>query len=401
MLEGLSDVPWAGLEHAYGSAADVPDLIRALRAADPDVRKKARWQLYGNIFHQGTRYEASAYAAPFLLELLADPATPDRTDILGLLTSLAIGYDEAWLPDGFPVASYRERAVGGEELLRAAPTPTDDDDDDGRYEYWDSLDQPQQDRLFAHIELAVYDAVRAGVPLLCGLLADDDRQMRVAAAYALAWFGEDAATSAAPLTSAVSDPHAPVAATALVALGLTGPDDTSVAATVRAALTDERDIVRWGAAIALAGLHGQHADASVATELLAWAGGDSASRAEIPYLGGDLAGYAGLALGQLGDHLADPAFDALLARIPSVRGTDSLPVVGEALRRAFPAGRIEADVRFPDLDPRQQRLLLALAASPTTWGMGQFKTFGNFSLMLAGYGLPSSVEAMASFVADR
>lgn len=176
MLEGLSHVAWAELEHAYGSAADVPDLIRALRAADPEIRRKARWHLYGNIFHQGTRYEASAYAAPFLLELLADPTTPERTAILGLLTSLAIGYDESWLPDAFPVASYRQRAVGGEQLLQAAPVPTGDEDDDSGYRYCESLDEQQQEQMFAHIELAVYDAVRAGAGCWltrirrCGLL---------------------------------------------------------------------------------------------------------------------------------------------------------------------------------------------------------------------------------------
>jgi hypothetical protein len=399
MLEGLSDVAWAELEHAYGSAADVPDLIRALRAADPEARKKARWHLYGNIFHQGTRYEASAYAVPFLLELLADPATPERTELMGLLTSLAIGYDESWLPDGFPAASYRERAVGGEEVLRAAPTPTGDEDDDSGYRYRESLDEQQQERMFAHIELAVYDAVRAGVPLFCALLADDDPRLRVSAAYALAWFGEDAATSVAPLASAAGDPEASVGATALVALGLTGAGDTT-AQTIQAALSDHRDIVRWGAAVALAKLHGHNADTSVATELLTWAGGDSDSRTEIPYLDGDVAGFAGLALSQLGDIHADPAFDALLARIPLVNGPESLPVVGEALRRAFPDGRIAADVRFADLDPEQQRLLRALAASPSTWGWGQYGNFGNFSLMISEYGLPHSAEAMGSFVAD-
>lgn len=56
----------------------IPELIRGLRATDPQVRKKARGHLYGNIFHQGTRYEASAYAVPFLLELLEVSATPER-----------------------------------------------------------------------------------------------------------------------------------------------------------------------------------------------------------------------------------------------------------------------------------------------------------------------------------
>ena len=399
MLEGLPDVPWAELEHAYGSAADVPDLIRALRAADPRVREKARWNLYGNIFHQGTRYEASAYAVPFLIELLADPTTPDRSAILSLLTSLAIGYDESWLPEGFPVASYRQRAVGGRQVMQAAPVPTGDEDDDSSYRYWESLDERQQERMFAYIELAVYDAVRVGVPLYCALLTNGDAQMRASAAYALAWFGEDAATSVGPLSAAAGDSEAPVAATALVALGLIGTDDPIAAQTIRAALADGRDLVRWGAAVALARLHGPAADSAVVTELLGCAGEDSPSRAEIPYLEGDTAGYAGLALRQLGDAHAEVAFDALLARIPVVSGPEALPVVGEALRRAFPAGPVTADDCFSTLDRRQQRLLRALADSPATWGWGQYATFGNFALMLGKYRLPHNVEAMRSFVA--
>ena len=36
MLEGLSNVDWAKLEHAYGPAEDVPDLIRALDSSVED-----------------------------------------------------------------------------------------------------------------------------------------------------------------------------------------------------------------------------------------------------------------------------------------------------------------------------------------------------------------------------
>jgi HEAT repeat len=397
VLEGLSDVAWAGLEHAHGSAADVPGLLRALRAAEPEVRKKAQWHLYGNIFHQGTRYEASAYAAPFLIELLADPATPERNEILGLLTSLAIGYDESWLPGPFPVASYRQRAVGGEQVLRAAPAPTGDEDD-GRYQYWESLDEQDQDRMFAHVELSAYDAVRAGVPLYCALLADEDPAVRIAAAYALAWFGEDAFASVGPLTSAAGDPRMPVAATALVALGLVGTADPIAVRVVRAAVTDDRDLVRWAAAVALARLHGPAADPAVAAELLAWTGGDNPAHREVPYLDGDVSGLAGLALRQLGDAHAEAAFDALLSRIPTVDGPESLPIVGEALRRAFPDGRLVEGTRFADLDTRQQRLLRTLAASPSTWGWGQAPVFGNFMGMVLAYGLPYNPEAMRTFV---
>ncbi|MGW4463939.1 hypothetical protein [Micromonospora sp. NPDC004704] len=325
MLEGLTRIRWDELEHAYGSAEDVPDHLIALRSPDPEVREKARWHLYGNIFHQGTRYEATAYAVPFLLELLADPATPERSAILELLTSLAIGYDETWLPEGFPIASYRQRAAGGERLLGAAPELADDEDNEGRYTYYGSLSDEDQQRLFAYIELAVHDAVRVGVPLFRTLLADDSAEMRTVTAYALGWFGEDGPGSVPALVGAAGDPQAEVAATALVALGLVGTGNTDAARTVDAALADPRDVVRWGAAVAAARLHGPAADPRVAAELLSWSGGQSDRRAGVPFHDGDLAGYACLALRQLGDAQADPAFDALLARIPGVSGPEALP----------------------------------------------------------------------------
>ena len=81
-----------------------------------------------------------------------------------------------------------------------------------------------------------------------------------------------------------------------------------------------------------------------------------------------------------------------------VSGHESLPVVGEALRSAFPAGPIAAGTSFGALDPKQQRLLRALADSPATWRLGEYPLFGNFSLMLSAYGLPGDVGAMRSFV---
>ena len=86
-MKELDDIPWAQLTHAYGSAGDVPDLLRSLRTASPDLSgdESPLWQLFGNIYHQGTVYEATSYAVPFLIEPAADPETPDRNGILELL----------------------------------------------------------------------------------------------------------------------------------------------------------------------------------------------------------------------------------------------------------------------------------------------------------------------------
>lgn len=91
ILADIATIDWGNLRHAYGSAGDVPELLMLLLSEDEIIREDVYEELYGNICHQGTIYEASAYAVPFLLRLLDYPGTPDKGSILHLLTSLAEG----------------------------------------------------------------------------------------------------------------------------------------------------------------------------------------------------------------------------------------------------------------------------------------------------------------------
>jgi hypothetical protein len=91
LLDGLDSIDWASLRHAYGSAGDVPGLIRALASSDDEQRKQAVYELFGNIWHQGTVYPATAAAVPYLYELLSAPGIPAKSDIAGLLASIAAG----------------------------------------------------------------------------------------------------------------------------------------------------------------------------------------------------------------------------------------------------------------------------------------------------------------------
>ncbi|GIE37012.1 hypothetical protein Ait01nite_100570 [Actinoplanes italicus] len=86
MLNDLGAVDWSGLEHAYGAADDVPGLLRDLA----DGSNGALATLYGNIWHQGTVYEATGHAVPFLVRILDLPAA-DPGAVLGLLASIAEG----------------------------------------------------------------------------------------------------------------------------------------------------------------------------------------------------------------------------------------------------------------------------------------------------------------------
>lgn len=91
-LNGLDDRPWAALQHAYGSAEDVPAVLRALADDDSETAKAALQELYGSIWHQGTVYAATVEAVPFLARLAG--AGGLGADVLVLLGSIAESDDE-------------------------------------------------------------------------------------------------------------------------------------------------------------------------------------------------------------------------------------------------------------------------------------------------------------------
>src|SRR4051812_24355006 len=77
MLDDIDAVPWANLRHAFGAATDLPARIRALAAKDRDERQAALKELFARLVHQGSVFDATPRAVPFLFELLADESTPD------------------------------------------------------------------------------------------------------------------------------------------------------------------------------------------------------------------------------------------------------------------------------------------------------------------------------------
>lgn len=115
MLEDLDGVDWASLEHAYGEAADVPDLLRALLSTDSEVREEAVYELFGNIWHQGTVYPASAAAVPFLYELLTAPMCGiNQTSLTCWLVSPMVSAIWRFMP-----SMSAARLIGGRFSLRA------------------------------------------------------------------------------------------------------------------------------------------------------------------------------------------------------------------------------------------------------------------------------------------
>lgn len=91
MLNDIDAVPWRTLRHAFGEASEVPRLIRLLAAGDREQRQTALKELFACLLHQGTVYEATALAVPFLFELLSSSSTPERNWIAFLVASIADG----------------------------------------------------------------------------------------------------------------------------------------------------------------------------------------------------------------------------------------------------------------------------------------------------------------------
>lgn len=77
-LDGLDRVDWSAVNDAYGSATDIPALLRAAVSHDPDHREFAYELLYQTLWHQGNVYSATAVAIPFLYNLLVADGSQDK-----------------------------------------------------------------------------------------------------------------------------------------------------------------------------------------------------------------------------------------------------------------------------------------------------------------------------------
>jgi hypothetical protein len=399
LLAGLDAIDWAELTHAYGEADDVPGQLRALCGPDAEERRKALHALYGNIFHQGSRYEASAVAVPFLARLAADPALPGRADVLALLDALAVGYDEGHLPDGVDVAGWRREiaefaAQDREELLAG-------------YDAWVAAAPDEGERAVREMrratfdfelhlsagqaELRAYDAVRGELADLSALLGDPDPAVRAVTAHLLAWFPEEAARTLPGLLRLADEETEPaVRATAIVAAGLLA--DSAHADRLRTHLTAREPVVRWAAATALARL-GHGGDRAVLAELAATAAAPpEPGPPGLPFLDGDLRGYAALTLTRLADRFPDEALDAVTDGLAATSGPGSFAVTEAALRLAFGPERPERLPAHAELDARRQRLIRVLAdLGEDTW------RWGNFLAILRGWGLPTDRQALRAY----
>jgi hypothetical protein len=173
-------VDWSRYHHAYGSAADVPDLLLAVANADADAKgfEGAVDALWGNVFHQGTRWGVTSKTVPFFLELLSvGPKSLEARDFLiSYLHHLALGYPTDQFPDHFPLEDVT-RTAAEVEHAGFPQSALDGDVFDGD----DEAVSGAQDRFFSMWARDCFVAVERGVPTYLQLVEHENHELALAA----------------------------------------------------------------------------------------------------------------------------------------------------------------------------------------------------------------------------
>ncbi|MEW2508136.1 hypothetical protein AB0878_47515 [Amycolatopsis sp. NPDC047767] len=117
-LVGPDDIEWSALNHAHGSAENIPALIRAL-ALNTSTWDATLGELFGDdLLHQGDCYSATAPALPFVAQLAISDALPParRLDLHVWLLSVADCWAASLLAD-----ADADRAAAQRRFPTAAP----------------------------------------------------------------------------------------------------------------------------------------------------------------------------------------------------------------------------------------------------------------------------------------
>jgi hypothetical protein len=373
MLETLEEIPWRDLNHAYGPAVDVPDLIRAVAFGDGEARARAWNELYGNLWHQGTVYEASSHAIPFLLEIAAKDTAPDLHDVIVYLTCLARG------------SSCLD--VHQHLIYRSA----------------DAIPAEVEERLAQELEWVrqAREEARKGLPRYLSLLDHDDPLVRSASCHLLACFPEELATVRPRLRRRFDegDKDAGARAACVLAIGDVSRTDGACPEEAKRALDGaEPPAVRAIAAIVVALF--ERADAS--NEL----------RTFVAELAADLERFE--AILRLFPWDAGNPEEYLVPALAAVGAGDGRPVelLADALRQSDPVGSqycVEflcavafQSAKAPDppslLSLHQRRALTEIERADAFWRWAA----GSGRLMAAdtlkGYNLPAEREELRAYL---
>jgi hypothetical protein len=371
MFEKLDQIDWSKLKHAYGPASDVPDLLRSLASEDKEDREEAMYELCGNIWHQGTVYEATAPAVPFLLELLESPTVLGKEEILFLLAHLANGSSYHNVHQNLPLLKNQSSTAEWQEQIP--------------------------------IELGwvreATNAVKAGEPLYLGLLSHSEGEVREAAVYLLASLDKPAPRRAGLIWERhEEEKEARVRASLVFGFGILAErNDLNRSLLLHALTSESGDAARLAATLGLVRL----APNQVPREGVAILLEAVAEPNRFDLFGESLWGEEDGIEKLLCDHLARLEGESALAGeeglvklLPAQELPQALTTAEALLALAFNKA-IPRDATFASLTEQQQRILRALAKSPNVWVQtlaGEPAASVKTSMLVRSCGLPGKVN---------
>lgn len=367
-LDGVESVAWETLEHAYGPATDVPALLAALD--DPAQLDATAYTLYGNVFHQGSRYEVTPFVVPFLAARLregaSDPALAEF--LISYLAHLAVGYPtdlfpRLYRPDEWVIEFDDAAALKLRAEIAGRP--------------WRER-EADMGRLDRHWAMASYFAVEAHLDAVLPYLEAAEPTVRDEACALLSWFPRKVATVRGALEAAADARNEGAPILALARLG------ADVRARVARGLAHESRAQRVLTATAAALAVPPVVDDDVVRELTTPLG----DLAETPSPFADtLASTAGAGLAALGPEHRD-----VVARALALAHVDANPMVTLHLTRQL------FECLFVDGRPPQKasnldataRAALAYVADHGGWSIpkGGDRVFANYGELVAAFGFP-------------
>lgn len=377
MLEGLDTIDWGKLTHAYGEASDVPALLRQLTSSKADEREQAMQELYGNIWHQGTVYEASAQAVPFLIQLIESEVVEGKDEIFILLAHLARG------------TSYHDVHQHLPMLKAEAQKPE-----------WQS--GIQKELVWVR---DVKAAVKAGENNYLRFLSETDPALRDATAYLLAALDHPAPELAAKVWSRFEqERNERVQASLVLAFGiLAEPIEPNLSLLLANLVDGQSKSVRLAAAMSLVRLAPDQLPREALALLVeaAQSPNDYQALAESVWARVDDMELITINhLTYLDAKSAVAAVDILANIIPTREHHQALAIAEVLLNMAF-RGMVKRGLPFVALNEQQQRVLRLIVQNRNVWieKIGHAETTSvKISMLLRSCGLPEDRSDLALFI---
>jgi len=384
MLEGLTKIDWTKLTHAYGEASDVPELITSLASKDEEERKSALWELYGNIFHQGTRYEVTPYAIPFIFELIRDPQVLDKANLIKFTVDLALGYPEAFLPKGPNVEDW---AFDAEQLKEE--------------EEAEGLDDIDEDWL-KHIDAFInsYKSVLKEVPTYYKFLESKDSVLKIMAIFAIAWFREVASESANKIRPLIAKEKDELILTnLLISLSMLDSyiEDKKDEQLFRNFLAEnDSTLVKMSAAIALVNILEEDVDIIPIDYILKHIPSIiefELSPFEFPWNDGELIGFISEVIKFCAVQTPDRVIPDLSKLLSKLQGVKALNVIYSLLWTVFPELPEQGIWTLKKLNKYQKMVLKVLAKNESLWMDGDSEAT-DLKDLLSEYRLPNDRKSL-------